>query len=79
MIHTTIVGPLTKHEYENAERRHVHCMEAMRERFLGEVSASDIRVIADEAELSGWNYHEVRRAIDALIAEKAEQAGAVPC
>jgi hypothetical protein len=35
--------------------------------------------IADEAELSGWSFTEVRRAIDALVAEKAREAGAEPC
>lgn len=79
MIQAAIVGPLTDYEYETPEARHTHCMEAMRERFLDEVSTSDIRVIADEAELAGWNYREVQRALDALVAEKARQAGAEPC
>ncbi|MBZ3695417.1 MULTISPECIES: hypothetical protein [Phyllobacterium] len=79
MMHVAIVGPLTDYEYETPELRHAHCMETMRERFLDEVSTSDIRVIADEAELAGWTYREVQRAIDALVAEKSKQAGAEPC
>ncbi|MBA8876331.1 hypothetical protein [Phyllobacterium myrsinacearum] len=79
MIRAEIVGPLTEYEYQTPEQRHAHCMEVMRERFLDEVSTSDIRVIADEAELAGWNYREVRRAIDALVEEKAGQADEGPC
>ncbi|QND54396.1 hypothetical protein HB779_20960 (plasmid) [Phyllobacterium sp. 628] len=79
MIYATIAGPLTPHEYKTPQQRHDHCMEVLRERFLGEVSTSDIRVIADEAEISGWSYHEVRRAIDSLVTEKAQHAGVEPC
>ena len=39
MMRVTIVGPLIDVEYESPEHRHAHCMEALRERFLDEVSA----------------------------------------
>ncbi|PSH57496.1 hypothetical protein [Phyllobacterium sophorae] len=79
MMRAAIVGPLTDVEYESPEHRYAHCMEALRERFLDEVSTKEILAIADEAELSGWSFTEVRRAIDALVAEKAREAGADPC
>lgn len=79
MMRAAIVGPLTEAEYESPEHRHAHCLEVLRERFLDEVCTKDILAIADEAELSGWSFTEVRRAIDALVAEKAREAGSEPC
>ena len=79
MTRAAVVGPLTVVEYENPEHRHAHCMEALRERFLDEVATKEILAVADEAELSGWSFIEVRRAIDALVAEKARETGAEPC
>jgi hypothetical protein len=68
MLQEQIAGPMPNFRYESAEQRHTHCMEALRERFLDEGSTSDM--IADEAERAGWSYHEVARAIDALVQEK---------
>ncbi|MHC1548704.1 hypothetical protein [Phyllobacterium sp. K27] len=79
MMRAAIVGPLTEVEYESPEERHAHCMEALRDRFLDEVSTREMLVIADEAQLSGWGVGEVRRAIDALVTERARLAGAPTC
>jgi hypothetical protein len=79
MIRSAIIGPLTEIEYETPEHRHAACMESLRERFLEEVSTKDIQTIADEAEMAGWNSREVRRAIDALAADRARAAGVDPC
>jgi hypothetical protein len=58
MTRVKIAGPLTEYEYQTPDQHHTHCMEAMRERFLDEVSTSDIRGIADDAELAGWDYRK---------------------
>lgn len=79
MMRAALVGPLTEIEYESADHRHAHCMEALHERFLDEVSTREILAIADEAELSGWSMLEVRRAIDALVSEKARASGVDDC
>lgn len=79
MMRAAIIGPLTEIEYESAEERHAHCMEALRHRFLEEVSTKEMLVIADEAQLSGWGVREVRRAIDALVTERARLAGTQTC
>lgn len=79
MIRVSIIGPLTEAEYESPEQRHAHCMEALRDRFLSEVSPREMLAISDEAEISGWSFTEVRRAIDALVKERARLAGAGTC
>lgn len=79
MMRVSILGPLTDVEYESPEERHAHCMEALRDRFLNEVSPRELFAIADEAEVSGWSFTEVRRAIDALVKEQARLAGAGTC
>lgn len=79
MMRAAIVSPLTEIEYESPEERHAHCMEALRDRFFEEVSTREMQVIADEAQLSGWGLTEVRRAIDALVKERARLAGADTC
>ncbi|MEP7453517.1 hypothetical protein [Phyllobacterium sp. SB3] len=79
MIRAAIVGPLTEVEYESPEERHAHCMEVLRDRFLERVSTREMLAIADEAQLSGWSFTEVRRAIDALVIEQARKAGAETC
>jgi hypothetical protein len=58
MLQAQISGPKSDFQYEGADQHHTHCMEAMRERFLDEVSTSDIRGIADDAELAGWDYRK---------------------
>lgn len=55
------------------------CRAALRERFLDQVSSKDMFNIYQEALTAGWGLFEVRRAIDALVAEKAHEAGAEPC
>jgi hypothetical protein len=55
------------------------CRTALRERFLDQVSSKDMFNIYQEALTAGWGLFEVRRAIDALVAEKAHEAGAEPC
>ena len=77
MMRAAIIGPLT--EYESSEARHAHCMEALRDHFLERVSTKEILALADEAALSGWEFKEVRRAIDALVTEQARKAGADTC
>lgn len=79
MMRISIIGPLTEVEYESPEQRHAHCMEVLRGRFLSEVSPREMLAIADEAEVSGWSFTEVRRAIDALVKEQARLAGAGTC
>jgi len=79
MMRAAIVGPLTEVEYKNVEERHAHCMEVLRDRFLERVSTREMLAIADEAELSGWSFIEVRRTIDALVTEQARKAGAETC
>ncbi|MET3649931.1 hypothetical protein [Phyllobacterium ifriqiyense] len=79
MMRAAIIGPLTEVEYESSEQRHAHCMEVLRDHFLERVSTREMLAIADEAELSGWGFTEVRRAIDALVTEQARRAGAETC
>ncbi|MEP7453409.1 hypothetical protein [Phyllobacterium sp. SB3] len=79
MMRAAIVGPLTEVEYESSVERHAHCMEALRDRFLEEVSTKEMLAIADEAQIAGWGLKEVRQAIDALVTERARLAGADTC
>lgn len=61
------------------EGREDECLAALRERFWDQVSSKDMFNIYQEALTAGWGLFEVRRAIDALVAEKAHEAGSRAC
>ncbi|PSH59051.1 hypothetical protein CU102_27770 [Phyllobacterium brassicacearum] len=71
-----ISSPRYRDLYDGREEE---CLEALRERFLDQVPSKDMFDVYQEALTAGWGLFEVRRAIDALVAEKAHGAGADPC
>jgi hypothetical protein len=64
---------------EDDEQREAEWREAMRDQFLDKVSSNEMYAIAQEALAAGWGLQEVQRAIDALVEDKAREAGAGSC
>lgn len=68
----SIPSPRYEDDYEGREEE---CREALRERFLPLVSSKELLRIHQQAIEAGWGLTEVRRAIDALVEAKAQNAG----
>jgi hypothetical protein len=64
---------------EDDEQREAEWREEMRDQFLDKVSSNEMYAIAQEALAAGWGLQEVQRAIDALVEDKAREAGAGSC
>ncbi|MHC1548808.1 hypothetical protein [Phyllobacterium sp. K27] len=66
--------------YENEKQRELECREALKDRFLDRVTSKDMLAVYQDAIKAGWGLHELQRAVDALVLEKAIESGEdLPC
>jgi len=68
----SISSPRYRYIYDG---RGEECLGTLRERFLEQASSRDMFNIYQESRTARWGLFEVRRAVDALVEEKARQSG----